>query len=183
MEVFARFSFIMPASASVMSMSALSMVRTRSDSSTQSARASRAAGSGVVLHGDLGGAAQTGQRGAEVVGDVVERFAHAADKRLVLVEHAVELAGQFLQFVWRALAGTRADRLPVSMMARAVATTSRTGLVARWAKRAPPSTPSNNVGVITIRKSRRNGRRSISRLLVPRPTWRTARRASASRRW
>ena len=58
-------------------------------------------------------------------------------------------------------------------MARAVATTSRTGLVARWAKNAPPSKPSRSVGVMTIRKSRRNGWSRVARLFVLRPTCRT----------
>ena len=56
-------------------------------------------GLGAGLQGDLGHAAQAGQRGAQVVGDVVERLAHGADEGLVLVEQGVEQAHQFVEFV------------------------------------------------------------------------------------
>ena len=76
------------------------MLRTRSDSSTQSASASRAAaGLGAGLQGDLGHAAQARQGRAQVVGDVVERLAHGADQGLVLIEQRVEEAHQFVEFV------------------------------------------------------------------------------------
>ena len=169
-ELFSRFSFITPASASVMSMSAVSMVRTRSDSSTQSAKASRAAGSGVACTASSAAARRrvSGVRRSWVTLSNASRMPWIS--AWFLSSTRLNWRARSSSSVRRALAGTRADRLPVSMMARVVATTSRTGLVARWAKNAPPSTPSISVGVITIRKSRRNGWRRISRLLVLRPT-------------
>jgi hypothetical protein len=53
----------------------------------------------VAAQGDFGGAAQARQRRAEVVGDVIEGFTHAANERLVFVEHGIEEAGEFIEFV------------------------------------------------------------------------------------
>ncbi len=89
-----------------MSISVLSMLRTRSDSSTQSARASRAAaGSALLAQGQFGGAAQAGQRRAQIVGHVVHGFAHGADEGLVFVKQSVEQPHQFVQFVARGAGG------------------------------------------------------------------------------
>ena len=54
---------------------------------------------GAGLQGDLGHAAQAGQRRAQVVGDVVERLAHGADQGLVLIEQRVEQAHQLVELV------------------------------------------------------------------------------------
>ncbi len=55
-------------------------------------------GRGVVGQGGFGGGAQAGQRGAEVVCDVVERLAGGPEQRAVFFQHAVELPGEFRQF-------------------------------------------------------------------------------------
>jgi hypothetical protein len=51
------------------------------------------------LQGGLSHAAEAGQGGAQVVGDVVERLAHGADEGLVLVEQGVEQAHQLIKLV------------------------------------------------------------------------------------
>src|SRR5512146_2425443 len=69
----------MPASASAMSIRVFSLLSTRSDSSPQA-----------------------GQRRAQVVRDVVQRFAHSAQERLVLIEQGVKELYQVVEFVVRA---------------------------------------------------------------------------------
>ena len=69
--------------------------------------------------------------------------------------------------------GTRSSMLPVLMMARAVRSISRTGLVARWAKTAPPTRPSSSVGPRAVMNAVRNGRQSVAPRSVLRPTWST----------
>src|SRR5581483_9623659 len=59
-----------------------------------------AGGGGIgVLESQFGGAAQTSQRGAQIMGDVVHGFAHGANEGLVFVQHGVEEEGEFVEFV------------------------------------------------------------------------------------
>ena len=163
----------MPASASVMSMSVLSMLSTRSDSSTQSARAlaRRRPGSALGLQGHLGRAAQAGQRRAQVVRDVVERLAHGADQRLVLVEQGVEQPDQFVEFV----VGVADRHAGVQLAGADDGAGGGHDLAHRAAwrggrRRRPARKPRSTVTLPTIRKLRRTGSSSASRLLVVRPT-------------
>ena len=43
--------------------------------------------------------AQASQRGTQIVGDVIERFAHATHERLIARKHAVEKVGKLIEFV------------------------------------------------------------------------------------
>ena len=82
-------SAIVPVSASEMSIRASSIAMTRSDSSRQSASASRSvSASAPTRSADSADAAQPRHRRAQVVGDVVEGAAHAGDQRLDAIEHA-----------------------------------------------------------------------------------------------
>ena len=89
---------IIPCSASVISIRVLSMVKTRSDSSMQSAKASRFGNLRVGLERELRRPTHPRQWSPQIVRDIVERFTHSANQRLVFLQDAVELAGEFRQF-------------------------------------------------------------------------------------
>ena len=80
-SVGSRRSVIVPVSASEMSISVFSIATTRSDSSRQSASASRSIAGIVRRQRRLGDAAQPRHRRAQIVRDVVERAAHAGERR------------------------------------------------------------------------------------------------------
>ena len=88
---------MIPASASEMSIKVRSMTNARSDSSMQSASASGACAGSSARKSDLGDPSQSRQRRAEVVRDVVQRLAHAADQRLVALQHAVDQRRQLAE--------------------------------------------------------------------------------------
>ena len=58
-----------------------------------------------LLQGEFGAGLQPGERGAQIVGDVVERIAHGADERLVALEHPVEERDQLVDFILGARIG------------------------------------------------------------------------------
>lgn len=55
-------------------------------------------GGSAGLEGEFGGAAESGERGPEIVGGVVEGFAHGADESLIAVEDGVEVGDEFGEF-------------------------------------------------------------------------------------
>jgi len=95
-ETTSRLSCMTPDSASVISMRVVSIVNTRSDSSTQSANASPAAGSLVDWRRPRR-CCVTWRVACANRGNIVQRFPHTLDQALILVEQAIELPSKLLQ--------------------------------------------------------------------------------------
>ena len=76
----------------------------------------------------LGDVAESRQRRAQIVRDVVERAAHAAEQRLDALEHDVDLPAERVERIAaEASPSTRASKRPVWTMARTVASSERSG--------------------------------------------------------
>ena len=56
---------------------------------------------GLAFERELGGAAKAGQRRAQIVRDIVQRLAHAADERVVFLQHRVEESREVADLVVR----------------------------------------------------------------------------------
>ena len=171
--VSARCSCMTPDSASVISIKAVSIVSTWSDSSTQSAKASLATGSDVACKASSAVPRKRVRGVRRSCATLSSAWRMPWINDWFLSRTRLNCCASCSKSVRSAVPATRAEKSPVSRIARAVATTSRTGWVARCEKSAPPSTPSNSAGVITARKLRRNGCSTASRLLVLRPTSKT----------
>ncbi len=106
-------SRIVPVSASEMSISVLSIASTRSDSSRQSASASRSAAASPRDWSAVSAMpAQARHRRAQVVRDVVERAAHAGDERLDPSSIALTSEPELVERVPVSPAGTRDCTVP-----------------------------------------------------------------------
>ncbi len=137
----------MPDSASVTSSTALSIVSTRSASSAQSARASRAAAGGASSASAVSAEARRRVSGVRRSCATLSRASRMARSSAPFFSSTrLNCRASSASSLAACVSGTRSARLPVLMMARAVRSIPRTGLVERCANTAPTPRPSSSVG-------------------------------------